>query len=139
MSNQAPDPMTSATPSRVEESELPSLLASAGRLGVEVHRIGEVEDRADLHRRFRRSWSFPAYYGNNFDALADVLGDLSWREPAPRALILGPLNSLKAADPEAYRQLAEVLADAAEGWEHTPTPLRVIELVRQRRSADQRG
>ena len=138
MSDTPDDPMISDRPSRVPEHQLPALLASAGRHGIEVHRIGELHDRADLHRRFARSWSFPGYYGRNFDALADMLSDLSWRAPATRALILGPLDALEQHDPAAADILREVLRDAAEGWERTPTPLRIIELVSGPSTADRR-
>ena len=36
-----------------------------------------IQTREDLHRIFRESLSFPAWYGNNLDALYDCLTDIS--------------------------------------------------------------
>ncbi len=78
-----------------------------------------------------------AGYGNQFDsaalllfdALADALTDLSWRAPAARTLVIGPLTAFYVSDPDGYETLIDVLADATEGWKETSTPLSVIELV----------
>ncbi len=37
----------------------------------------QIKTREELHRCFRESLSFPAWYGNNLDALYDCLGELS--------------------------------------------------------------
>ena len=36
-----------------------------------------IQTKEDLHRIFRESLSFPAWYGNNLDALYDCLTELS--------------------------------------------------------------
>ena len=114
---------------RVDVSRIADVLAAAGRSDIEVHRVARVTNRADLHDRMQRSWSFPRWYGRNFDALADALTDLSWRAPAARTLVIGPLTAFYVSDPDGYETLIDVLADATEGWKETSTPLSVIELV----------
>lgn len=39
----------------------------------------QLETRQELHRKFREELEFPAYYGNNLDALHDMLS--VWQEP----------------------------------------------------------
>jgi len=62
---------------------------------------------------------FPDWYGHNFDALADCLGDLSWL-PAPGYLLLWRhAEVLAGCEPEsfatAYRVLAAASADRLAG------------------------
>jgi hypothetical protein len=55
----------------------------------------------------------PEWFGNNWDALADALGDLSWR-PAPGYVMLLRDVNLSAAEEET---LANILLEASAYWE----------------------
>ena len=54
---------------------------------------------------------FPDWFGHNWDALEDCLGDLSWRRDAGRVLLLR--NYPRG---EALGTLLDVLASAAQYW-----------------------
>ena len=58
-----------------------------------------------------KALDFPGWFGGNWDALEDCLGDLSWREP-PHRLVLR--NFTKSDE---LGILIDVLASAAQFWE----------------------
>jgi hypothetical protein len=73
--------------------------------------------REDLLDRLAAELSFPAWFGRNFDALADCLGDLSWLSGVGHVLVWDHWGNLAAADPKAWRQAYQTLraAVAARG------------------------
>lgn len=63
--------------------------------------------------RLAQALEFPRWFGGNWDALADCLKDLSWREAEGYVLVL-----TGQAPPE----LIDVLADSAEFWKAEGKP-----------------
>jgi hypothetical protein len=64
----------------------------------------------------------PGWFGNNWDALADALGDLSWRPSAGYVLLLrngGDALGLPAAD---FGVATEILADTVRFWKSQGKP-----------------
>ena len=55
--------------------------------------------------------AFPQWFGGNWDALEDCLGDLSWRADAGRVLVLRSWPS-----GEELGTLVEILRSSAEHW-----------------------
>lgn len=39
--------------------------------------FSQCKDRSDVHAYLKEQFGFPDYYGNNLDALHDVLGDIA--------------------------------------------------------------
>ena len=56
---------------------------------------------------------FPGYFGGNWDALEECLGDLSWRRGSAHVLLIEGGAKLPKADADALRG---ILRDCAEGW-----------------------
>lgn len=56
---------------------------------------------------------FPDWFGNNWDALEDCLGDLSWREGEGHVLLLRDWQALPSDD---LGVLVDVLRSSAEFW-----------------------
>lgn len=110
-------------------AEYPDLVRAAAAASAEIHRIASAATRDELFSRFAASYSFPDWARPNFDALWDLLCDLSWRTPAPQVLIIGPLDQLRANDPQAAEILGEILAELPQNWTSSTTPFGVIELV----------
>ena len=81
--------------------------------------------KAELLDRFAAAPHFPAWFGYNWDALADLLCDLSWLPASPRHLVLSGQAELQAADPESHSILFEILDDSIAYWSGTATPLSV--------------
>lgn len=62
------------------------------------------------------AFGLPSWYGHNWDALADCLGDLSWL-PADRWLVLWDhVDVLEHGDPRAVQVALDVLDEAVEEW-----------------------
>jgi len=99
-------------------SDLEGLRAAAGELGfhcVDIDLDG-CADKPELMRRFADAFAFPAYFGHNWDALADCLGDLDWLPAEGYVLTLEHLDDLRDGDAADYATLVSVLEGACEGW-----------------------
>ncbi|HYR36956.1 MAG TPA: barstar family protein [Burkholderiales bacterium] len=70
-----------------------------------------IEARENLFDSLSRALAFPEWFGRNWDALEDVLGDLSWRKGEGHVLIL---RSYPAG--EDLGILLDVLRSTAEYW-----------------------
>ncbi|WP_419993791.1 barstar family protein [Streptomyces boninensis] len=70
--------------------------------------------KGDLLTRTAEALHFPAYFGHNWDALADCLGDLSWLGPARGTLLLvREWAAFADRAPLAAATAAEIFAEAA--------------------------
>ena len=70
-----------------------------------------IEARDNLFDSMARSLGFPDWFGRNWDALEDVLGDLSWRKADGHVLVF---QSYPAG--EELGILLDVLRTSAEYW-----------------------
>jgi len=70
-----------------------------------------IEARENLFDSLSRALAFPEWFGRNWDALEDVLGDLSWRKGDGHVLIF---RSYPAG--EDLGILLDVLRSTAEYW-----------------------
>lgn len=91
--------------------------------------LADVSDKAGLMTACATAMRFPDWFGANWDALADCLGDLEWW-PASRGRLLLVRNwqAYAAARPEEWNSLQEIFADAAAHWRETETGL-VVAMV----------
>jgi hypothetical protein len=91
-----------------------------------------VRDKAQFLEECERSYRFPAYFGHNWDALADCLADLQWLPPPEPGSAGGILtvfedsNTFAFADLEAYSIALEVWEEAAEAWRRIGVPFTVL-------------
>ncbi len=68
----------------------------------------------------------PEWFGNNWDALADALGDLSWQPAAGYVLLLrngGEALGLSAAD---HETVSEIFAHTVDFWKSLGKPFWVF-------------
>ena len=78
--------------------------------------LAACTDKAELLSRFACALHFPAWFGHNWDALADCLTDLSWLPAHHYRLELADPQALRAAAPETLEVALDILAEAAEFW-----------------------
>lgn len=84
-----------------------------------VYRVDRFEGRGtevDLKREapipaIARALEFPAWFGGNWDALEDCLGDLSWRKHAATVLVF---RNFTRSDELGI--LIDILASTAQFW-----------------------
>ncbi|HMB57720.1 MAG TPA: barstar family protein [Arenimonas sp.] len=84
--------------------------------------LRDCADKADLLRRLALALNFPAHFGNNWDALADALGDL--RKPDSEGLVLLLENSerLRLHALAEFKTAMEVLQASSRDWARSKRP-----------------
>ncbi len=76
-----------------------------------------VTDKAALLDRCTRALDLPAWFGGNWDALADCLKDLSWLPVARgRLLLVLGWQAYAKARPEEWAVVQEVFSEAEAHW-----------------------
>ena len=83
------------------------------RLSLARIALPDVAEKPALLRRIAASLGFPAWFGENWDALEDCLTDLSWREGEGHVVVLESFQSLAADE---LGVLVDVLRSAAQFW-----------------------
>lgn len=94
------------------QDELRSAVQEAGFALFDID-LAEAHGKGALLAAFAQAIAAPEWFGNNWDALADALGDLSWH-PAPGYVLLLRDVNLAAADEE---MVNNVLLETAAFWE----------------------
>ena len=91
-----------------------------------------VVDKASFLDECARGYGFPAYFGHNWDALADCLTDLQWLPPPESGTgggiltVLEDSDTFARADLDAYSIALEVWEEAAEAWRRIGLPFTVL-------------
>ena len=80
----------------------------------------------DAIARVAAALRFPAWFGGNWDALADSLADLSWLPAPGYMLLLERIGGWRNADPLAFETLSAILEDAAARWAGDRVPFWVL-------------
>ena len=78
--------------------------------------LAAVRTKQELLDTIARELAFPEWFGGNWDALEDCLGDLSWRPQRDRVLLIEGFESLASVSHDDFRVLLDLLADVAEHW-----------------------
>lgn len=69
---------------------------------------------------------FPAYFGQNWDALEECLNDMSWEPRQPALLLFDAAGRFAAADPDEFATALDILAAATAHRRAGPAPLAVL-------------
>lgn len=86
-----------------------------------------VTDKAEFMARCATGLELPDYFGRNWDALADLLTDLSWWDTTRGYLLLVTgWSRFEQADPEDAATAAEVFTAAVGFWAVRETPLSIL-------------
>jgi len=72
------------------------------------------------------AFKFPIWYGANFDALYDCLTDPDWLPAKGHVLVINGIANLRAADPDDFATLIEVLQTAAESRRDSHSPFWIL-------------
>ena len=84
--------------------------------------LGQCKDKAALLKLIASTMAFPDWFGHNWDALSDCLGDLAW-QPAPgHVVLLEHAGAFRNRHSEDFDTLLSILREASASWktEHTP-------------------
>jgi barstar (barnase inhibitor) len=107
-------------PSRAHPSAVRRDLAAAGWT---LHRIDgrAVTGAPELFDRCAAALAFPQWFGHNWEALADCLGDLSWLAGRGHVLLWDQYGVLARRDPKAWGLACQAFSDVA-GVRRTASP-----------------
>ncbi len=109
-------------------SNRPGILRSAGSLAAllrareDLRVVAPATSKQALIAAIYRAVEAPPYAAANYDALADVLGDLEWLAPGPVRLAWAPSARLPAA---VHLHVLEIMTDATRESEGRARPLQV--------------
>ena len=102
----------------LDSSEEGGLVGRAEELRFRVFRInGERTITKDtLLSAFADVFSFPDYFGHNWDALDECLRDLTWLERVNFILVFEKADKLLALGPQDFSTLIGILSRATFSW-----------------------
>jgi len=72
------------------------------------------------------AFKFPIWYGANFDELYDCLCDPDWQPAKGHVLVINGMARLRAADPDDFATLIEVLQAVAEARRERQEPFWIL-------------
>jgi hypothetical protein len=101
---------------RASDARAPARAAAAAGLEVVSIPLADVRTKAALLERFAAALAFPDWFGANWDALEDCLGDLSWRADLGRLLLIEGFEPLASDARDDFRILLDLLTDVADVW-----------------------
>lgn len=108
--------------------DLADLLAAAEDAGMAVFRIdlADTADKGDFFNRLATTLRFPDWFGRNWDALADCLGDLSWLPAEGYLILFEHCDGFRASHGGDFATALQVLASACEAWCEEGVPFWVL-------------
>lgn len=87
----------------------------------------EATDKEEFLQLCADTFSFPDWFGYNWDALHDSLTDLTWEDGAAGYLVVyAGWQALAQAEPESFATALEIFAEAADLWQDTDSPMAVL-------------
>ncbi len=70
--------------------------------------------------------SFPAYFGNNWDAFADCLADMSWHEADGFVILYDHFDAFAKHSPSEFETAMDIFKESAEFWRNQSKALLVL-------------
>jgi len=100
--------------------------ATANRFACWQIDLAKIGDKAGLFTALARALDFPKWFGGNWDALQDCLGDLSWATAPGYVVVLAHCRELATRARADFETLLEVLGVAADYWREQGIPFWVL-------------
>jgi hypothetical protein len=106
-------------PELLTEDAAAAICAGARLAGFDCVRIdlAGCANKAEFLARTSRALRFPAWFGHNWDALADCLTDLGWRPASGYVLVFEHASELQKHEPEVFDTALAILGDVAVAWQ----------------------
>jgi len=111
--------------SRLSSEELRRSLEAQG-VRCFVLDLRGVPDKAALLEAWAESVDAPDWVGRNWDALDEVMRDLSWARAERYVVIVTGAGELASADPKAWQTALDILRTAVEEWRTRGIPMLVL-------------
>ena len=92
---------------------------STRRFAARIVRGRKANTKSALFDECAAALQFPLYFGENWDALNDCLGDLDWLNVEAFVLVIADASQLLAKAPaEEFKQFFHILEQAGTHWRH---------------------
>lgn len=101
-------------------------LSQALALKVFEASIGDVKSDKELLTIIAHTLQFPDYFGNNWDALDECLGDMDWVPADGYVLVLHDAAKAWSQSPYVLGRLVMAWLEAAEYWVGKATPFHLV-------------
>ncbi len=88
--------------------------------------LAAVRDKSGLLTALALALDFPDWFGGNWDALQDCLGDLSWKTSPGYVLVVEHCQDIAKHAPADFATLLDLLAAAGDGWREQRIPFWVF-------------
>lgn len=86
-----------------------------------------ITDKHEFLELCAESFDFPEWFGDNWDALADCLTDLTWADTETGYLVVyAGWQALAQEEPESFTTALEIFKEAVDLWHDTETPMAVL-------------
>jgi len=86
----------------------------------------EIHDKDQLLKQAALALRFPEYFGNNWDAFADCLTDMSWHETDGFVILYDHFDSLAAHSPRDFEMALDIFKESTEFWHNQGKALFVL-------------
>ena len=102
----------------IDDRDTGAMAEAGAALDFAVARVdlADCGDKAAVLAELARALDFPDWFGGNWDALADSLGDLSWLQAPGYLLLVERTADWRDADGDAFDTLLAILNEAAADW-----------------------
>jgi RNAse (barnase) inhibitor barstar len=88
--------------------------------------LADVREKGELLTALARAIGFPDWFGGNWDALQDCLGDLSWRPAPGYVVVLEHCGGFAERAPKEFQTGLEIFSAAAHYWHGQGVPFWVL-------------
>lgn len=88
--------------------------------------VSEVHGKGEFLAAVAQAIHAPEWFGNNWDALADALGDLSWQPASGYVLTLRNGSDTLGLSVEEFETVMEILIDTVSFWRSKSKPFWVF-------------
>ena len=95
-------------------------------IGCFVLDLRGVSDKAGLLDTWAESIRAPEWAGRNWDAMDEVMRDLSWARTDRYVFIVTGAGALASADPKSWRTALDILRGAVTEWDSRGVPMLVL-------------
>lgn len=100
------------------------LRAAAAQAGIALFEadLSAVHGKGEFLAAVALALKAPDWFGHNWDALADALGDLSWQSAAAYVLVLRNGGDTLGLNAEEFETVSAILADTVSFWKSKNMP-----------------
>jgi RNAse (barnase) inhibitor barstar len=100
------------------------IVAAAKASDFAVFRVNltKVGDKAQMLAAIAKSLKFPEWFGHNFDALADCLGDMAWKPADGYLVLLEHCDGIHGKAEDDFASALNIFEQAANDWREESVP-----------------